>query len=216
MKTILNLKFASTILAACVSLSASAVPIFSSNFESGLGDWEGKSGGAHSGLTVADPLASGHGSVLTFGSAVAGGDLFSKQVFTAGSYILAFDYLGMAPGSQSGGYIGTKNYYVPMSLAWGDNWLAGAPGNYAKSGLIDDGAWHSYSIAFTSLYDFKLALEDFAINKTANNAFFDNIVLSTPNVVARNSVPETGATAVLLIAGCAALVAARRFVPVTR
>lgn len=182
------------IFSVCLAFSLQATPVFEDGFESGLSQWEGKLGGAHNGITVADPLSSGHGQVLGFSAPKSGGDLFSIASFGPGEYTLSFDYLGVpaTSGGFAGGYIGIRH--------WGDRWLAGSPAGGSLLSLVDDGAWHSYSVQFTSLTSFKLMLEDF--KTPGGNALFDNVRLSTP---------EAGTTLALFGLSFAALAGVRRW-----
>jgi hypothetical protein len=214
MKTSNILKSAITALALCVTLSASAVSVFQDDFSSGtLSQWTGKNGGTNSGIIVPDPVAAGHGNVLTFTSVKAGGDLFSIASFQAGDYVLSFDYLGMPVQSTTllpaGGYIGYQH--------WGGRWLAGSPSYGAPTlALTDDGQWHSYTISFNSPDAFQLMLQDFKVNTQARNAYFDNIVLNDVTHRTTRGVPDAGATSTLLGVGCLLLAGARRFFQAVR
>src|SRR2546427_9051552 len=91
-KTTLVVTFLALTLTAALPLRAQQ--IFFDDFESGLGQWTGKSGGAHHGVTVADPLASGHGNVLAFTALNQAGDIFSTALLSgSGPLMLSFDYL---------------------------------------------------------------------------------------------------------------------------
>lgn len=213
MKTNSNRWFISTTLVAiCAAFSANAVSVFQDNFESGLGQWEGKPvGGVHSGVIASDPLAGSHGGVLTFGAIKSGGDIFTASVFSAGQYELSFDYLGVTP--NAGGYIGTANFEADWVIAglaspiWGSRWLVGNP--YGANAVTEDNQWHHYTIQFDNTAPFKLMLEDFKGNP--RDAFFDNIQLS------RKNVPDAGHTALLLGMICAMFATVRRFnKPVTQ
>ncbi|MCP4253685.1 MAG: PEP-CTERM sorting domain-containing protein [Candidatus Scalindua sp.] len=162
-----------------------AATLFSENFETGLSQWQGKSGGAHHGNTLADPLGGGS-TVLNFTALNATGDIFSSSTSfssNSGQYTLTFDYLGLdwsslgTPGNL-GGTIG-YSYGLPGSHVW----LAGTTlgSQIQQDILIDDGAWHTYSLSFTASQSsgIFLMLEDFSgSGGIAGDAYFDNIVLT--------------------------------------
>jgi hypothetical protein len=176
--------------------------VFSDDFESGLGQWVGKEGGPHSGVTAADPLAAGHGSVLNFTSLIAAGDMFTATPISAsGPLLISFDYLGIpglggVPGDL-GGFLGVAFNLNPTVINGDHIWLSGTKDTFpgVTTPLIDDGTWHHYDIVLdgTALGVFRLIVEDFFDSGgVAGDAFFDNIVIS--------SVPEP-TTSTLLIAG---------------
>ena len=68
-------KLAAFALLTC-SFSAMAVPVITDDFESGLGGWTGKGGGAHDGIIVADPFNASN-NVLTFTSLESAGEIFT-------------------------------------------------------------------------------------------------------------------------------------------
>jgi hypothetical protein len=160
---------------------------FSENFESGLGQWVGKGGGTHSGVTVADPLASGRGQVLKFKRLVAGGDIFTaKPILISGPLAISFDYLGMpglggTPGNL-GGFLGVAYNLNPLVINDDHIWYSGTENDFPGVcvPLIDDGSWHSYTIILdgTAIGSFRLILEDFFdAGGVAGDAFFDNIAV---------------------------------------
>ncbi len=191
-----------SVLLVCFASQAYAAPIFFDDFESDLSAWIGKFGGHH-GEIVDDPLQTDH--ALSFTQLNSGGDIFTTaNPFSAGDYILTFDYLGLTNmgGTQDniGGFIG-----ISQGLPGSHIWLAGT--SFSSGGgnsLIDDGQWHSYQISFTANYDFHLMLEDFAgSGGVAGDALFDNVRLDSP------AIPEP-ATMFLLGTGIAGLAVLRR------
>ncbi|MCD4720754.1 MAG: PEP-CTERM sorting domain-containing protein [Desulfobacula sp.] len=158
---------------------------FTEDFEGNLNQWTGKDGGAHHGEIVVDPLdLSGSNHAMNFTQLIGAGDIFtSLSVFSAGSYVLSFDYLGYAVDGQgqlienddTGGYVGISQGY-PDSHRW---LYATGTASGALDVLIDDGLWHSYTFNFTSTFDFHLMLEDFSgSGGIAGDAYFDNFNLA--------------------------------------
>ncbi len=160
---------------------------FSDDFESGLSQWTGRYGGGHTGELATDPK-DGSNTALRFSAVKGGGDLFTKELFSAGEYTLRFDYLGTSGDDDSGGFVGiSRDYY---SKAHNSMWLfATASGpSWPQDVLIDDGTWHSYSFIIDAPWDFHIMLED---NRgVARDAWFDNFSLT--------ATPEP--TSVLLVA----------------
>jgi hypothetical protein len=166
---------------------ANADVIFGDDFESGLGNWIGKNGGAHQGMIVADPLG-GSNNVLTFSGLNAGGDMFtvdSLELDASDTYRLSFDYLGLeGPHTltgDTGGYVGFS-VSTPGTHSW--QWATGTVSG-ASDVLIDDGQWRSYAFDFTRDdlgigSSVRLMLEDFSgSGGVAGDAFFDNITIAT-------------------------------------
>ena len=189
-------KFAPVLAVLLLSGSAGAETLFSDDFEGSLSQWTGKSGGAHSGLIVADPInPSNH--VLVFSDLNAAGDVFSPEVevFPFELYVLSFDYLGVAklgsPDGNFGGFIGIADETSGLN----ETTVQFVGGTCLDEGNIeidiaDDGTWHSYSVAFFP-YE-KIAVTDGAIHVTVEDwlgapgvcsmgvpgdAYFDNIRL---------------------------------------
>jgi PEP-CTERM motif-containing protein len=190
------MKFSKTIIASSIvsvmmaSSAANAVVLFSDDFESGLSAWTGKSGGAHDGIIVADPLEAD--SALSFSSTESAGETFTLGTFTfgAGNYTLEYDYLGTCSTADCGGYIG-YSYGLPGSHVW----LAGTSTVSGAADLnLDNGQWNHVLINFSAAGAFRLMIEDFvgANPNTPGDAYFDNIVLRTPG-----SVPEPAALGLL-------------------
>jgi hypothetical protein len=185
------------------------------DFESGLSQWTGKSGGTHHGIIVADPLASGRGSVLSFSDFNSGGDIFSlSKISLVGPIELSFDYLGLpAPGSVSGdlgGFLGIAYSLHPVAEGSDIIWKAGTIDSYPSLALalVDDGAWHHYSLTLdgTSVGTFRLSLEDYiGSGGNCGDIYFDNIAVASVTPVPEPSVAATTALGLLL-----ALAAVRR------
>ncbi len=181
-------KIVALIAGGVVVSAASADVVFSEDFESGLGNWTGKSGGAHHGALVADPLGGGN-TVLAFTAMNAAGDLFSLNPieFDAGtSYVLSFDYLGRTDQGRNAS-VGTNGYVgLSRGLPGEHVWLYSTQTTSGASGvLVDDNTWHSYEFALDipdswADADGKtlahLMLEDFyGGGGVAGDAYFDNI-----------------------------------------
>jgi len=190
----------SLVLGAGVS-AANADIVFSDNFESGLGQWTGKSGGAHHGVLINDPLGSSN-AVLGFNGLNSAGDMFSQDLILfdpSKTYRLSFDYLGLAKdGTRSGdtgGYVGLSAG-TPGRHSW--QWATGSVSG-AHDVLIDNGQWNSYQFDFSTAdlgigNSAHLMLEDFVgSGGISGDAFFDNFKIST--------VPTPGSIALLSIGG---------------
>jgi hypothetical protein len=157
---------------------------FSEDFESDLSAWTGKSGAAHNGVIVADPLNSDN-RVLTFTAVNSHGDIFTLDSFSlipGQKYTVSFDFLGLVTQASggSGGFAGLSEG-LPGSHMWyyGTNTTSGA-----APVLVDDRQWHHYEYEFTSPvkdFDaFHLMFEDFWSGSSggiAGDAYFDNITL---------------------------------------
>ena len=112
--------------------------------------------------------------------------------------------MGGTPGDL-GGFAGISYPLNPASPGFDHFWLAGTVNGYGVVDLIDDGAWHHYSIALdgTSLGSFHLILEDFdGSGGVAGDALFDNISLA--------AVPEPSAASCLVLGVLALGIASRR------
>ena len=183
---------------ACLfAAGAQAGTLFTENFESGLGAWTGKSGGAFHAATVADPLNAGN-KVLQFTALNSAGDIFTTATFSdpAGKYRVSFDYLGTCTSANCGGFIG-YSYGLPDSHAW----LGGTGSGYPDL-LPDTGRWTHVDIEFTAGAGFHLMLEQFSGSTgPVGTAYFDNITLAP--------VPEPE-TYALFLAGLGVLGAAAR------
>ncbi len=167
---------------AALSLATGAQASFvTADFESGLVGWVERDPARPTAEVVADPLNSGRGNVLSFQRAGSSGTLFSTDPVNSpgGTFVLSFDYLGVPPQGQaptySGGYIG-----VVRGIDQPGAWIGGAPGSAARTDLLDDGAWHSYTMTFNSEWGNSLVVlvQDWdGAGTVARNAFFDNISL---------------------------------------
>jgi hypothetical protein len=159
---------------------------FNEDFEGTLAQWTGSSGGGGgSGLIVQDPLSSGRGNVLTFGTIVGGGDIFTSiAIHLTGPVEVGFDYLGLperggVPGDL-GGFLGITYTLTPniegVDHFWYASTVNGYPGLLVD--LADDGAWHRYSFQLDAdaMPAFHLMMEDFiGSGGVAQDVFFDNI-----------------------------------------
>lgn len=177
----------STILLASIFCSgASADLLFQDDFESDLSAWTGKSGGAHHGIIVEDPLnLDNH--VLTFTGTNTQGDIYTKQSFAlldGKTYTIAFDYLGQSgsvPGG-SGGFAGLSEA-LPGDHMW---YYGTSDAACAAPILVDDGQWHHYLYNFLGApetgSDVHLMFEDFYhwLEGVPGDAYFDNVVLHAP------------------------------------
>ena len=200
-----NQKFRWLLLAAfmnvCIASTSHATPLFIDNFENGLAQWTGRSGGAHHGIVVNDPLNAGN-HVLAFTKLISGGDIYSPQQFnlTSGTtYRASFDYLGLA---VKGSVLGDLGGYAGFSSGFGGQvkwyYATGTAGG-ATPTLVDDGKWHNY------IYDFvapivwfggahgssvHLMFEDF-LGGVPGDAYFDNIRFSVASSISEPSqIPE--------------------------
>lgn len=189
---------------------------FAEDFESGLAQWTGKLGGASTALTVADPLASGRGQVLTFSNFGYGGDIFSTLTFSnAGPVNVSFDYLGLADHDSItgdfGGFFGIATALPPVAEGQDIVWYAGTIDSYPnlQTTLTDDGLWHRYQFTVdgNALGAFRLTLEDFVGSAGSPcDVYFDNISVTTNP----HAVPEPTTAAIGLLGGLATLIMLRR------
>ena len=171
---------------------AQAEVLFQDDFEGDLSLWTGKNDGLHHGEIVADPLDSGRGGVLTFSALNMAGDIYSRdEIAFAGPIQLSFDYLGLAScGSVQGdlgGFLGVAYGVGPVQDGVDIFWQAGTRDGYANLALalVDDGAWHSYSMTLdgNAFLPFHLTLEDWVESKgQAGDAFFDNVRVEVASV----------------------------------
>jgi len=165
-------------LALFLASPAFAGTVFFDDFQGGnLDKWTGTGGGGHNALLVTDPH-DGSNTSIYFSAVNSAGDIFEGSAVAVGVgtlLTLEFDYMGPI-GLEGGGYIG-YSAGTPGSHTWllGTGSVSGA-----KPLLVDDGAWHSYSITFNSNYSsVRVMIEDFSgPNSTAFNAYFDNVRLS--------------------------------------
>lgn len=156
--------------------------VFDGFSDTSLSKWVGKSGGAHSGSVVTDPLNAAN-KVLTLTNVIAAGDMFSQPIaVTPGvEYALCFDYMGRpvsTAGAGNGGAIG-----IAAGTLDNHRWLAGtSTGGGIEQGILeDDGQWHSYRVTFypmiqsSSVSSLRIMLEDFT--GTGGDVYFDDIKL---------------------------------------
>ncbi len=203
--TFFSKKFAwllhAVLMSVCIVSASHATPMFIDGFENGLAQWTGRSGGAHHGVVVNDPLNAGN-HVLAFTKLISGGDIYSQQLFnlTPGTvYRASFDYLGLA---VNGSILGDLGGYAGFSSGFGGNvkwyYATGTAGG-ATATLVDDGKWHNY------IYDFvapivwfggahgnsvHLMFEDF-LGGVPGDAYFDNIRFSLASSIPEPSpIPE--------------------------
>jgi hypothetical protein len=174
---------------------------FQEDFQSGsLCQWTGKSGGAHDGQIVPDPLdCTGTNLVLNFTATNYGGDIFTALPVSlccvTGNLVLSFDYLGLANGDPTpkdlGGFLGICTDLAPASEGVDHFWIAGTdPGAithvpfFTSIVLPDDGAWHHYDLDITSIITntgisfIYIMMEQWSgTGGLPGHVYFDNIVL---------------------------------------
>lgn len=168
------------LLASGLCAAAQASSVFFDDFEGDLSQWTGKSGNAHHGQIVEDPLDSSN-AVVNFTESVAGGDIFQSTGLTTTpgqTMVLSFDYLGTGI-VESGGFIG-----IASSVDSDHFWLAGTDDTSDADPILQtNGVWATHEIVFNTPYDAsRVMLEDFV--DPAGNAYFDNFRLATTPVPA--------------------------------
>lgn len=172
--------------------TAQAAPIFSDNFESGLGQWDP----VYTGAIVNDPFNSSN-KALTFTGEGSGGDTFTAAPYLAGgSYFLSFDVLGTCGGPDCGAFIGIDQF------PGGEIWIAGDNTyNPVLYRMVNNGAWQHFEYAFTAnaAGTFRLKVEDFVSGTVAGDVYFDNICISATqgDAACPTSVPEPGSLALV-------------------
>lgn len=178
------------VLAAGTVSVAQAAPIFSDNFESGLGQWNP----VFTGAIVTDPF-NGANKVLNFRGEGSGGDTFTAAPYLAGgSYFLSFDVLGTCAGGNCGAFIGIDQF------PGGEIWIAGDNSyNPVSYRMVNNGQWQHFEYAFTAnpAGTFRLKVEDFVAGAVAGDVFFDNICISATqgDAACPRNVPEPGSLA---------------------
>lgn len=208
MKTKFELQRAVLLVALAFAAQAPAFAAagISEDFESGLSGWTDRNPGTPESVVVADPLNAGN-KVLSFTQLGFGGSLLSNSfVSSTGWFSLSFDYLGQPSqggvAGNLGGYLGVSS----GSFSGGEMWLAGTgSASGTPIALIDDGAWHHYTLSFQSTIgqSLRLKLEDFdGSGGVAGDVYFDNVRLTS-------AVPEPSSVAMAL-AGLMGLVVVRR------
>ena len=191
---------------------AATVSTFADNFENGYGQWVDRAGGTY-GVIVNDPLRAGN-HVLSFAHTGTMGSVFSNDLITTtGQFTVSFDYLGQPSGSgTSGGFFGVSLNTAPANTSQ-HTWFAGTISGFTAPYVLlkDDGKWNSYTLTFTSPIGqpVHLMFEDYnGADRTAGNAFFDNVRFNDASVspaVPAAPLPGTAAAGVvgLAVAGLA-------------
>lgn len=201
-----SIALGSVALVLATSANAAMLTAFSENFENGLSKWTGIGNGPITQAAIkVDPLnASNH--VLGFTQLGSGGSIYTVDTITAtGTFTVSFDYLGM-PGL--GGTPGNLGGFFGVSQAFPGShyWVAGTGGYPAPIDLIDDGAWHHYSLTFSSPVGqvVRLMYEDYiGSGGVAGDVYFDNVQFNDSTVPpAPLTVPEPSG---LLLAAVALL-----------
>jgi hypothetical protein len=108
--------------------------LFSNEFESGLGQWQAKTGAFLEGQIVSDPL-DGTNNVLTFTTLNSAGSIVSVARFAGGGgpYVRTFDYFGLPKRNSVPGDLGR---FAGVGIAAGDPcnyWLAGKQESYGDA-----------------------------------------------------------------------------------
>ncbi|UOA10226.1 hypothetical protein [Methylobacter sp. S3L5C] len=168
------------------------VTYFSDNFDN-LSAWTLKSGGSY---------ASVSNNKLSFTSGNSQGDIFTTATFNKGYF--NFDYSGVA-GNDAGGYFG-----ISTAFAGDHTWIAGSSSlALTPVNLVNDGLFHTYSIAFDSaslgVTAVHIMLEQFG-NNTPGLATFARVSVTESSVAA---VPVPGAIW-LFVSGLLGLAALRK------
>ncbi|HSC79988.1 MAG TPA: glycoside hydrolase family 18 protein [Chitinolyticbacter sp.] len=151
--------------------------VFEDNFEGGdlNAKWVGQNGDGSVPMNasiVEDPLRPGN-KVVRFDKPVFGGDIFSKEKYPEGKYILSFEYMGKC-GFNCGGVIGI----TPEFPGGRDYWIAGTAPSGFPNRLKDTKQWEKYEFEFKGRFDFHLAVEQWVqSNGEGKDIFMDNIKL---------------------------------------
>lgn len=206
MKKTLGMHRAAMIVAlACAAQAPAFAAVgIAEDFQTGLGGWTDRNPLNPESAVVADPLNAGN-NVLSFTRLGFGGSILSNNtVSSSGLFTISFDYLGQ-PGK--GGVAGDLGGYLGVSsggFSGGEMWLAGTGGG-TPIDLIDDGAWHHYTLTFQSTIgqSLRLKLEDFdGSGGVAGDVYFDNVRITS-------AVPEPASVAMALV-GLVGLAVVRR------
>ncbi len=200
-------------LSAAGSAQAGVISAFSENFEGTLAAWTDRNPSNPEAAIVVDPLRAGN-HALSFNRLGSAGSIYSSDLITSsGNFTVSFEYLGR-PGlggaaNDLGGFFG-----ISQGLPGNHYWVAGTGSYPAPIDLIDDGAWHSYTLTFASTVGqlVHLMYEDYAgSGGVAGDVYFDNIRFNDQNVAPApfQSVPEPLSTTLLAL-GLTALGFSRR------
>lgn len=166
--------------------------LFSEDFEGDLDQWSGKKNSLPTAIIVPDPL-NGANSCIYFQNTTVGGDIFSITipVNRTDQYLLELDYLGIPVSPSQHGNGGVAGFSDFTMSHHGTRWLLSSsltvPGiGDALAELVDNGTWHSYSVAFNP-FDYtspfgdqiRIVIEDFELPDVdfAQDAYFDNVRL---------------------------------------
>lgn len=192
----------SALTAGVLTSVASADALFQDDFENTLNKWTGKAGGGHQGMLVIDPFDHSN-TVLTFRGLNSAGDMFSREALTLEddtTYVISFDYLGLATGAarsgDHGGYVGFSED-MPARHAW--KWATGTESG-AEDVLIDNNHWNSYEFEFTTADlglngTVHLMIEDFSGSAgAAEDVYFDNFVVGPATIPAPSTAALLGLT----------------------
>jgi hypothetical protein len=166
---------------------AADVATFHEDFETSLSQWVDRNPANPFGKIVVDPINSTN-HVLSFTRLGSFGSIFSQdRIISADNVSMTFDYLGIpsaADAADLGGFFGISSKVNPDS-SLNHRWIAGTGSFITPYHLVDDGAWHTYSLSFASSIGpaVHLMFEDFITSgPKAGDVYFDNIHINIPAV----------------------------------